>query len=291
MKRTTKTAAFFCALIMAAGCMAGCSNKDKKSSDKADSKKSDNAKASESVTDSKVDIYLDEEGAPYYIDAEGGKMMLFATPMDEEEEDPSEYYVYDKYDKNGLAFDIPEGWYADDSYDSPTLFMDGEEDNYDEYISILPSMYVFEPDKDGNYDSESTLKSYYDDAVAEGYYLSYEITEKGKVEEKVGGADASYYVLKVSMEGISEDSEESTTDTIRIKYIITKGDNSHAIIITSLDSDESFNKVVSAYEDSVAPTLKLPTAEQMTELDSEEEFVDDEDFVEGGEDVDLNILQ
>ena len=272
-----RAAAFVSALMIASACMAGCSKSDKKTTDSAGSK-SDNKSGSN--TDSKLDIFIDADGAPYYIDSDGEKMMLFSSPYESGDEDPTENYIYDHYDSNGLSFDIPSGWYADDSYGSPTMFMDGEEDNFDEYISIVPSAYVLDADKDGNYDSESVIKSYYDEAVSEGYYLSYEITDKGT--EKVNGTDAKYYVLKVSSDSFTDEEE---TDTIRIKYVITPGETSHAVIMTSLDTDESFEKVTGAYESSIASTLTLPTKEQMDEAMEEEELeFDDEELEEDTED-------
>lgn len=286
-KRFKKAAAALCALTLSLACVTGCSSSgDNDSSSKKDNSADVNDADGKKVTDSKLDIYIDEDGAAYYIDTDGTKMMLFASPYENGSEDPSENYVYDHYDSNGLSFDIPDGWYADDSYGSPTLFMQGEEDNLDEYISIVPSSYVLDADDKGNYNTEKVVKSYYEEAIEEGYYLSFEITDKG--DTKLGGVDAKYYVLRISSDSFSESGE---VEFIRIKYIITGGDNSHAVIMTSFDTDESYKKVTEAF-DTVADTVKLPTAEQMAaaeeELDDEEIEFDDED---GGEEIDLETLQ
>ena len=288
-KGIKQTTAAILALSLSVACVTGCSKTAKDDSSKGESSKS--AGNSANTDDSKLDIYIDEDGAPYYFDTDGSKMMLFASPYESTDDDPTENYIYDHYDSNGLTFDIPEGWYADDSYGSPTLFMDGEEDNFDEYISIVPSNYVLDPDDDGSYNTEKVIKAYYDDAVSEGYYLSYEISDKG--DTKLNGVDAKYYVLKVTSDTFSEEGEE---ETIRIKYIITGGDNSHAVIMTSLDTDESYDKVVGAF-DSIADTVTLPTAEQMKEAeeayDDEEILLDDDEDIEYDDDstIDFNIAQ
>ena len=288
-KRIKQTAAALCALTLSLACITGCS---KSGGDNSSSKGKDSSSknsTSKDITDSKLDIYIDSDGAPYYLDTDGTKMMLFASPYENGEEDPTENYVYDHYDNNGLSFDIPEGWYADDSYGSPTLFMQGEEDNLDEYFSIVPSSYVLDPDDKGNYNTEKVIKKYYQDAVDEGYYLSFEITEKG--DTKLGDVDAKYYIIRLSSDSFSDSGEE---EFIRIKYVITGGDNSHAVIMTSFDTDESFKKVVDAF-DSISDTVKLPTAEQMAaaeEEDGEILYDDDEDEDDAdGAAVDFNILQ
>lgn len=289
-KRIKQTAAALCAFTLSIACITGCSKSDNDSSSSKDkSSSTEQKKTGKEITDSKLDIYIDKDGAPYYIDTDGTKMMLYASMYENGEEDPTENYVYDHYDSNGLSFDIPKNWYADDSYGSPTLFMQGEEDNLDEYFSIVPTNYVLDPDDKGCYNSESVVKSYYEDGVSEGYYLSYEITEKG--DTKLGTVDAKYYVLRVSSDSFSESGEE---EFIRIKYIITDGDNSHAVIITSFDTDESYNKVVSAYEE-IADSIKLPTAEQMAAAEEDDEYLleedeNDEDTDEDA-DMDFNIMQ
>lgn len=291
-KRIKKAAAALCAFTLSAACITGCAKSEKDSSSVKDKNSSTEQKnTGKEITDSKLDIYIDKDGAAYYIDSDGTKMMLYASMYENGEEDPTENYIYDHYDSNGLSFDIPENWYADDSYGSPTLFMQGEEDNLDEYFSIVPTNYVLEPDDKGCYNSEKVIKDYYEDGVSEGYYLSYEITEKG--DTKLGTVDAKYYILRVSSDSFSESGEE---EFIRIKYIITDGDNSHAAILTSFDTDESFNKVSSAYEE-IADSIKLPTAEQMAaaEEESDEYLLEDDDDESGddeaGEEVDFNVLQ
>lgn len=295
-KRIKQAAAALCAFTLSVACITGCSKSEGDSSSSKDNKDTttEQNKTGKEITDSKLDIYIDKDGAPYYVDEDGTKMMLFSSMYENGEEDPSDNYVYDHYDdNNGLTFDIPDGWYADTSYGSPTMFMQGDEDNLDEYISIVPSSYVLDADEKGNYNTEKVIKSYYEDGISEGYYLSFEITDKG--DTKLNGVDAKYYVLRLSSNSFSDSGEE---EFIRIKYIITGGDNSHAVIMTALDTDESYNKVVGAF-DTIADTVKLPTAEQMAAaeaadediLEDDEDDTEDDDAKSDGNDIEFNVLQ
>ncbi len=258
-KKTLALAAAFS--VAACSLCTGCSDTD-------DATTSAESEASEE-TESTVDIYLDDDGYPYYYTEDGTKMILYAYE-DEEEEEVT--YIYDEYDVDGLYFEIPDGWYVDDSYGAPTMFIDSEDDyNYDEVITILPTSYVFESDEDGTY-PDDIVTSYFDELIEEGYYTSYELTDSGE-GTAIDGNATKYYDITAYYETTDDDGND-TEEGFRTRYIISDGDNSYSVIINSLDTDDSFDMVVETYE-SMVGTIVLPEAEEETEEEAEEDTEED----------------
>lgn len=259
-----KTAAVFCAAIMSLAALTACDSSEKK--EKSDSGKKTESKAETSSADSvnedkKVEVYLNSDGTPYYIDEDGQKWMLFSTQMNEEGEEQLNDYIYEKFELDGLSFDIPDGWFADGAYGYGMMFQISEEDepiNYDESIAILATSIVF-PELEGEI-TEDFVKGYYDGLVDEQFYSEFELTETGTV--KVCGVDSPYFDLIVSYSLGEDENGEESFETFRSKYIVTPGDNSHCIVMSSYDDDESFKTVNDAFL-SIADTIVLPTAEEM----------------------------
>ncbi len=264
--------AFMAAAVMAAG-LAGCGSSEKKGG--SDSKSGVGEPAESVIDGKKVEVFLAEDGTPYYVNEDGEKMMLFATPFADENDDSTDVddgdesfdttqnYIRGEYSSNGLEFTIPDGWFAEDSLGAPTLFKDmgdGAELNYDEVISIVPTNYVFTTFENGEADEES-IKSYFKDLSDAGFYTQFELLGSGTLP--VCGLDAKYFDLKATMPKEGGDGEE----VFRTRYIITPGDNSHCFILASLDTDESAEYVQSIF-DTFAATMKLPTAEQMNNTDA-----------------------
>ena len=276
-----KTAAVICAAIMSLAALTACDSSENK--EKSDSKTKTESKAETSsadgensvLEDKKVEVYLNSDGTPYYIDEDGQKWMLFSTQMNEEGEEQLNEYIYDRFDLDGLSFDIPDGWFADAAYGYGMMFKTAEEEesiNYDESIAILSTTIVF-PELEGDI-TEDFLKGYYDGLVEEQFYSEFEITETGTV--KVCGVDSPYFDLTVSYSRGEDENGEESFETFRTKYIVTPGDNSHCIVLSSYDDDESFKTVNDAFL-SIADTIVLPTAEEMGITD--EEAQDGEDIV------------
>ncbi len=268
-----KITAAVCAAVLALCSFASCSDSDS-SSETTNNSKAQNGEDGKNP-DSKLDIYIDEDGTPYYYDTDGNKMIIYSYPADdleeeEEEYDPSQYITYDKYDAGGLSFDIPEGWYADSTYGAPMIFEDAEEgeENYDEYISVTPTYMVL--DNAETEVTEDVVKENFDSLIEAGYFKKYEITSTDNV--KVAGYDADSYDISFTY---SLDEDEVV---YRSRYIFTSGDNSYCLTISSLDTDESFKKMTDLL-DELIKTLKLPTAEQMNaaQQDNEDIYLDDED--------------
>jgi hypothetical protein len=193
----------------------------------------------------------------------------YSASDDDSEYDETDYYVYDHYESDGLVFDIPDGWFADTTYGAPMLFMDSEDGdiNYDESISFVSTETVL--DSDVTDVKQETIESYLDELISYGYYNSYEITDSGSLE--IAGKDANYFDMTVSY---SLDEDEVS---FRSRYIFTTGEGSYCVSITSLDDDDSFNKMLDVYTE-VEQTLTLPDAEQTEEAD--EEAADDDSVSE-----------
>ncbi|MCD8095302.1 MAG: hypothetical protein LUE12_04145 [Ruminococcus sp.] len=263
-----KSIVYSVAAVMAISMLAGCSGSDDSSSESSDS---------DTSSDAKVDVYMDSDGYAYYYTEDGTKMMLYSYEYSEEDEDDTSSYIYDYYDdENGLTFTIPDGWYADDSYGYPYLFVDGD-DSYNEIMGFFPTTYIFDADEDGNV-GEDVIVSYYEELVEDETYTSYELTETG--ETTVGEYTGAYYDVTASYE--SDDDEE---ESFRTRYIITEGDNSFCIMLMSLDDDDSFATVTDAF-DEIYDTVTLPTTEQLGYDDEEEEDTEDEDTEEDDADED-----
>lgn len=265
-----KKTAVICAFVLASSFTSACSDNDdqaKTSDSKSESTSEKNvSEIDNDPTDSRLDIYLSEDGTPYYIDADGNKMILYAyaDETEEDEYDPSDSYVYDNYDADGLKFEIPEGWFADTGYGAPMLLQESEDEiNYDETIAILPAENVFES---GDV-SEDSINEYFGELVELGYYTEYKITDSG--DSTVGKESAKYYDVLSTYSLLSDDdSEESETMSFRTRYIVTEDDNPYCVIITSNDSDDSFDYVFGIYE-SFADTIEISAAEN-TDGDAEE---------------------
>lgn len=267
-------AAILCiAALGASGCSAASKDDNGKNSGsdkKAEIPTSDPDEADDSAESDmqKVEVFLDEDGTPYYIDSEGTKMMLFSMPFAEDDDydygddeylddyDYTQNFVRGEYDADGLKFTIPDGWFAENTFGAPMIFQDyaeGEEINYDETISIVPTAFVFEPGEDGNITDE-ILEDYFAELIDNGLYSDYSITDSGDII--AAGIEARYYDIFAAIE------TDDTSESFRTRYIITSGDNSHCFILTALDDDESFKMVIDTF-DSFSDTIVLPTAEQM----------------------------
>lgn len=255
--RSTKSAALICAAVLALMSMSACSKSETAKTN------SSNADSSSASTDKKLDVYLSSDGTPYYLAEDGTKMNLYAyadEDDDTDEDDHSANYIYDKYDVDGIKFDIPEGWFADASFGSPMLLQQADPDeeiNYNESIAIVDTENVFDSD-DGKI-TKKTVKSYFDDYLDYGYYTDYKISETGSM--KVGGVDADYYdvITTISSALTNTDSDEDAEPIVcKTRYIITDEDTSHCIVLSALDNDESFGRVVEAYE-KMADSLELPS--------------------------------
>lgn len=272
MKKNDITRALLIAAVCAAALFtAGCAASS--DSSKAESKpdKTDSPAEIETSDGRKVEVYLDEDGTPYYIDSDGSKMMLFSTPFadpdddddpDDFDDDPFEDYDYTEdfirgeYDQDNLKFTVPDGWFAENSFGTPILFQDFDDVtgiNYDEYISIVPVSFVFDPNEDGVV-NEDMINAYFKELTDAGFYTEYDMLETGEIS--FSGIEANYYDIAAKIE------DDELTETFRTRYIITAGDNSHCFILESLDDDASFKKVLDAF-DSFSGTITLPTAEQM----------------------------
>ena len=78
---------------------------------------------------------------------------------------------------------------------------------------------------------------------------------------KVSGVDANYYdvITTISSALTTTDSDEDAEPVVcKTRYIITDEDTSHCMILSALDNDESFGRVVGAYE-KMAGSLELPS--------------------------------
>lgn len=256
--RSTKFAALICAAVLVLMSMSACSKSEtaKTNSSNADS-------SSAKSTDKKLDVYLSSNGTPYYLADDGTKMNLYAYADEDDdtsEDEAAANYIYDKYDADGLKFDIPEGWFADTSFGSPMLLQQADSDdeiNYDESIAIVDTENVF--DSDNGKVTKKTVKSYFDNYLDYGYYTDYKISETGSM--KVSGVDANYYdvITTISSTLTNTDSDEDAEPVVcKTRYIITDEDTSHCMILSALNNDESFGRVVEAYE-KMADSLELPS--------------------------------
>lgn len=255
--RSIKSTALICAAVLALMSMSACSKSETAKTN------SSNADSSAPSTDKKLDVYLSSDGTPYYLAEDGTKMNLYAyadEDDDTDEDDASANYIYDKYDVDGLKFDIPEGWFADTSFGAPMILQQADSDdeiNYDESIAIVDTENVFDSE-DGKV-TKKTVKSYFEDYLDYGYYTDYKISETGSM--KVNGVDADYYdvISTVSSALTATDSDEDAEPVVcKTRYIITDEDTSHCIILSALDNDESFGRVLEAYE-KMADSLELPS--------------------------------
>jgi hypothetical protein len=247
-------------------------------------KNSESSDSKDSNSDSKLDIYLSSDGTPYYLDSDGSEVYLSTTTATEDSDDDSDStdsYIYGNYDSNGLKFDIPDGWYVDESFGSPTIFevTDDGNPNYDEYITLMPTSSILGSDVTSV--DKSTIEDYFTELVDAGYYTEFTTTDSG--EYTVAGYDADYYDITVSY--TLEDGGD--TYSFRGRYIFTQGDNSYSIMLTSLDDDDSFTKVEDLYNEFVT-TLTLPTADEIAAAEEESSVDLDTD---DAEEIDLSDLE
>lgn len=278
----TKKAAALCAAVIACTAFAGCSGSDKtdSSSDGSDT----------SGGDKKLEVFIDDEGTPYFFDQEGNKMMLWTSDYElsqqdegKENVDPTEY-IFDNYDKNGLSFTIPEGWLVDDSYGAPSVLKGTGADDLDveNSISLIPVQMMFGNDIDPNTEvNEKFLKKYYQGLVDAGFYSDYKILKTG--EGKIGDQQAKVFDISMTYDEYGEDGDTSKTTARTIVYA-TSGDNVFCVVINCDDNDEQVKTLTGVYE-SFADSIKLPNADQikemvnagMSEFESDDEDADFDD--------------
>lgn len=269
MKASKKIAAL-CALTLAISSFAACG----KEAEPSESVSGNNS--SEASGDQKLDIYLSEDGTPYYLDADGNKMLLYAYADDtgeEEEYDPTEYYIYDSYDVDGMSFDLPEGWVADSSMAIPMIFQEAataEEIDYNESIVILSADNVFGTETEGV--NEKSITEYFDDCVEQGFYSKYEITDSG--DTTFGENKAEYFDLTL-IPVTDEESEEEPTE-LRVRYVADKSDTPYCAVITSYNTDESFDLMIEAFK-TVSDSFKVTAEESADAEDTEEDAQAEED--------------
>ena len=284
----TKKAAVLCAAVIACASFAGCSGSDKTESSSEDSSKSGG--------DKKLELYIDDEGSPYFFDQEGNKMMLWASDYElsqqedyDEAKDTSDY-IYGSYDKNGISFTIPDGWLVDDSYGAPSVIKGtGPDDlDVDNSISLVPVQMMFGDDVDPNAEvNEKFIKKYYQGLVDSEFYTEYKILKTG--EGKIGDKQAKIFDIRLSYDEYDEEGKPTKQTTRTIVYATT-GDNVFTVVINCNDNDEEVKAIVAAYE-SFADTIKLPNADQVKEMvsagqgefdtvDEESDLFDDEDTQE-----------
>ena len=285
----TKKAAALCAAVIACTAFAGCSDADKTDSS---SDGSDN-----SGGDKKLEVFIDDEGTPYFFDQEGNKMMLWTSDYElsqqdegKENVDPTEY-IFDNYDKNGLSFTIPEGWLVDDSYGAPSVLKGTGADDLDveNSISLIPVQMMFGNDIDPNTEvNEKFLKKYYQGLVDAGFYSDYKILKTG--EGKIGDQQAKVFDISMTYDEYGEDGDTSKTTARTIVYA-TSGDNVFCVVINCDDNDEQVKTLTGVYE-SFADSIKLPNADQikemvnagMSEFESDDE---DADFDDEGQEIEV----
>jgi hypothetical protein len=155
----------------------------------------------------------------------------------------------------------------------------------------MPTAQIF--DSDSTEMTKDVLDEYFAELVDAGYYTEYKFTDSGDTD--VNGVTAKYFDMTITY---SLGDDDDSTVSFRGRYIFTDGDNSYCIMITSLDDDDSFKKIEDIYEQ-IAPTMTLPTAEEIaasteSEDDSTEEIslddldidLDDLDIVEEDESAD-----
>ncbi|MCD7740987.1 MAG: hypothetical protein LUI06_02125 [Ruminococcus sp.] len=141
---------------------------------------------------------------------------------------------YEHYENDDLSFDIPDGWYVDDSYGYPYFFVSDDE-NTDELMEIMPTKNFF-PDAKENSTAIDLVTDYCDEEIDSGYFSDYEITESGVLTAK--SFEAQYADVTAQYESYEPD---------RTRYILT--DKNYLIILISLDTDESQEFVLSSYQD------------------------------------------
>ena len=282
-----------CAAVLSCAALAGCSK-----SENTDSASKAESGESKSGGDKKAEIFVDEDGIPYYFDKDGVKMMLWASEYEDNTEDMSDLseqdpveYIYDEYDKNGISFKIPDGWLVDDSYGAPSVLKGkGQEDvDVDRSISIMPVQMFFGYDIEPNTKvTEKYIKKYYGEMVESGFYNKYEL--KSTSEGKIGDKTVKRFDIYVDYNGYDIDGNEVKETSRNIIYA-TNDDNCCLVVINCPDSDEDVKTLTEVYE-SFADTVKLPNADQIKEIVSQfsGEFEEDDegvndDFGDDGEEI------
>ena len=168
-----------------------------------------------------------------------------AENTDSEQSDESDISsrFYDSYEKDGLSFDIPDGWFVEDSGGHPDFFVDNDDGSTDELIEIFPTEVFFGKGEV----TEETIISYYEAEIEDGYCSDYLLTEKGTLE--AAAFSASYYDVTASYTNTSYGSD-------RTRYIVT--DKDYLIILISLDTDTSFSYVEGSFQ-SFSDTIVFPS--------------------------------
>ena len=266
-----RTVAALFAAVMAVSAFSGCASGDgeiKKAS-------ADAPASGEHSGEKKLDVYVDDNGTPYFYDAEGKKMMLFAVDYEEQSqfsEDSAEGikadFIYGHYDVSGLSFDIPEGCCVDDQLGGfPTIYKDEEDPNnidYNNCISIIPAKFMlgYDMDKDKKVDKKF-VENYLKKSVENGLYTEYKINATGK--GKVGEEDADMYDITVTYKN-EEGMPDLPNEKSRNILYITKGKNCYiAAVKVPVDDDATASVYTDIYK-SLAASIKLPTEQQTKDL-------------------------
>ena len=265
----TKTIAALLAAVMASAALAGCAGKEdvnKKTSAGSDSAAETSAGAK--TGEKKIEIYADDDDNIYYYDKDGKKMMLLAVDYDDQfgdtatDVDLSNFAIYGHYEgSNGLSFDIPDGWFAEDMYETgaPTVYKKDEAEDFN--IAIIPASFLldYDMDKDKKVD-EKAVKNYFETLVSCGLYEDYKINDKSA--GKLGGKDADVYDITVSFKNDAEGALEKS----RTVYYVTKEKNCYiGMVKVSLDSEASAKEYLDVFA-KIAESTKLPSEEQTKEM-------------------------
>ena len=266
----TRTVAALSAAVMAVCAFSGCASGDgeiKKAS-------ADTPSSGEHAGEKKVEVYIDDNGTPYYYDAEGKKMMLFSVDYEDQSqfEDSAETikedFIYGHYDVSGLSFDIPEGCCVDDQLGGfPTVYKDEADPaniDYNNCISIIPAKFMlgYDMDKDKKVDKKY-IEKYLKNSVANGLYSDYKINATGK--GKVGDLDADMYDVTVTYKN-EEGMPDLPNEVARNIIYVTKEKNCYIVDIKVPVDDEATANVYTDLYKSFAASVKLPTEEQTKSL-------------------------
>lgn len=263
-KKTTVTSAAAAVLaVCMAAAMVGCSNSDSSSS-KTESKADTSSAASAAESDNEVKLYSDDSGVYYTQD--GSKYYVSAT-QEVIKEDP----ITGSYDKDGIAFDIPDGWYVDTNYGMPVVFPEGDGDASSKYLYITtPDSLVGSAYDDISLDS---MKEFFQTYIDNGYFASVDVqeTDAGSIS---GFETKAYKVTALRSSSDSSSADESSaeydgSEDFYLEYVFVNSDVPQAIYVNSANVEADIEAINSVYE-TIAANMKITlTSDESSDADSQ----------------------
>lgn len=262
-KKTTVTSAAAAVLaVCMAAALAGCSASDNSSSS-ADSKADVSSVASAAESDNEVKLYSDDSGVYYTQD--GSKYYVNAT-QEVVKEDP----ITGSYDKDGISFDIPDGWYVDTNYGMPVVFPEGDGENSSKYLYVTtPDSLVGTAYDDITLDS---MKEFFQQYIDNGYFASVD------VQEAEVGSISSYETKAYKVKALKSSSDSSAADEssaeydgsedFYLEYVFINSDVPQAIYVNSANVDADIEAIDSVFE-TVISNMKITLTADSSEADSQ----------------------